>query len=112
MYMQVMMFSESVTEQSENVFQPTIHLQNECFIEDYFTSSNHNEKKNADNEFPVMCGDDDNIGGDDNNNEFLVMCCNDDNIVDVDEDNAGITIYVHNQQNTNDLIMYMQMNWL
>ena len=68
MYIQVMMFSESVTEQNGNVLQPTVHLQNECSIEDYFTSSNHDEKKNADN-----------------------MCCDDD---DVDDNNTGITIYI------------------
>lgn len=70
MYIQVMMFSESVTEQHENMLQPTIDLRNECFID------NHDEKKNADND----------------------LCCDDDNIIDDDDNNAGITIYVRIQQ--------------
>ena len=91
MYLQVMMFSESVTEQHGNVLQPTIHLQNECSIEDCFTSSNHDEMKSADNE-PFS----------------LIMCCDNDHIVDVDDKNAGITIlYVRIQLNTNDSIMCM-----
>ena len=91
MYLQAMMFSESLTEQHGNVLQPTMHLQNECFIEDCFTSSNHDEMKSADNE-PFS----------------LVMCSDDDHIVDVDNKNAGITIlYVRIQLNTNDSIMCM-----